>query len=378
MGNRIKPFINSKEISDESNSEKKIPYSYTPNSEDDENDNNINDDDDDFNKPKREIKNIKLKCIRIIKGHHKWCNCLIKLKSNNLCSCSGDKSINIYSNDTNFNVILTISSCHDDFILHILEVYNFVLVSCSSDGNMKIWKIKLNSNIQKENSFYLMKTIKAHILDVWKALFIEEKNQLVTCGSDTLIKVWDINLIKNSDNENIDTNNYSNNNPIINKDKKDIIICELNKELKSHTYWILTMIQVKNSKKNINYLVSNSGDLTIKFFDINQNYILVHSMNNNICCKPGAMINYNDEKFLIGGLRGTFFYIINFLNFQIESKIYGGFDETATILVLKKNNLIHNGGFLIGGKKNVFIIFQNILMNGKELKTKHIKLLYIV
>lgn len=96
------------------------------------------------------------------------------------------------------------------------------------------------------------------------------------------------------------------------------------------------MIQDKNNKKNINYLISNSVDLTIKFFDINQNYNLIHSMNNNICCKPETMANYNDEKFLIRGLRGTFFHIINFINFQIEAKIYGGVDEIATILVLKK------------------------------------------
>ena len=373
MGNNINSLFNSKELPDKSQSDEKIPYSYTPNSEDDDNDNNL-DDNDDFNKPKKEIKKIKLKCVRIIKGHHKWCNSLIKLKSDNLCSCSGDKSINIYSNDNNFNVILTIPSCHDDFILYILEIYNFVIASCSSDGNMKLWKIILNSNIQNENSYYLLKTVKAHFLDVWKIVFIEERNQIVSCGSDSLIKVWDINLVKTGkieDNKNIDINNYSNNNnPNSNKEKKDIINVELNKEIKSHKYWILTMIQAKNNKKNVNYLISNSGDSTIKFFDINQNYNLIHSMNNHICCKPGAMANYNEEKFLIGGPRGIFFYIINFLNFQIEAKIYEGVDEIATILVLKKNNFIHNGGFLIGGKKKCFYYFSEYLYEWKGIKNK--------
>ena len=374
MGNNIKPLFKSKELSDKTQSNEKIPYSYTPNSEDDDNNDNDNniDDNDDFNKPKKEIKKIKLKCVRIIKGHHKWCNCLIKLKSNNLCSCSGDKSINVYSNDNNFNVILTIPSSHDDFILYVLEVFNFVIVSCSSDGNMKIWKIVLNSNIQNENNYYLLKTIKAHLLDVWKALFIEERNQIVSCGSDSLIKVWDISMIKNDkidDNQNIDINNYSNSNLNSTKEKKDIINVELNKEIKAHKYWILTMIQAKNNKKNVNYLISNSGDSTIKFFDINQNYNLKHSMNNHICCKPGAMTNYNDEKFLIGGPRGTFFYIINFLNFQIEAKIYEGVDEIATILVLKKNNFIHNGGFLIGGKQKCFYYFSEYSYEWKGIKS---------
>lgn len=65
-------------------------------------------------------------------------------------------------------------------------------------------------------------------------IIIEEKNKLVSCGSDSLIKVWDINLVKNDkidDNNNIDINNYLNNNPNSNKGKKDIINVELNKEI---------------------------------------------------------------------------------------------------------------------------------------------------
>ena len=130
------------------NKEKLIPYSYIPNSSDEEeedinNGNNIS------------IRNKNnLKCIRIIKGHRKWCNCLIILKSNNLCSCSGDKSINIYSNDSNFEVILTLTSCHNDFILYMLEILNSIIVSSASDGTIKFWKIFINSKNQKENNYY--------------------------------------------------------------------------------------------------------------------------------------------------------------------------------------------------------------------------------
>ena len=70
--------------------EKLIPYSYIPEETEDE----------DINNNKKGT----LKCIRVIKSHQKWCNCLIKLKSGSLCSCSGDRTINIYSNDTNFNI----------------------------------------------------------------------------------------------------------------------------------------------------------------------------------------------------------------------------------------------------------------------------------
>ena len=52
--------------------EKSIPYSYIPDSSEDEQDNIPNNN----NNSKG-----KLKCIRVIKGHYKWCNCLVLLKS---------------------------------------------------------------------------------------------------------------------------------------------------------------------------------------------------------------------------------------------------------------------------------------------------------
>ena len=50
---------------------KTIPYSYIPDPSEEDKDKSG------------------LKCIRVIKGHYKWCNCLIVLKSKHLCSCSG-------------------------------------------------------------------------------------------------------------------------------------------------------------------------------------------------------------------------------------------------------------------------------------------------
>ena len=164
--------------------EKSIPYSYTP---------------DQIDEKDLDNKKGTLKCIRIIKGHQKWCNCLIVLKSGNLCSCSGDKSINIYSNDYNFKVILHLPSCHTDFILFLLEIYDSIIASSSSDGTIKFWKLILNSNNNtEENSFYFIETIYAHESDVWKILFIPNNSQLVSCGSDSLIKIWDLDIAKNN------------------------------------------------------------------------------------------------------------------------------------------------------------------------------------
>ena len=321
--------------------EKPIPYSYTP---------DINEEKDVINTKG------KLKCIRVIKGHQKWCNCLIVLKSGNLCSCSGDKSINIYSNDKNFNVILNLPSCHTDFLLFLLELFDSIIASSSSDGTIKFWKINLNSNDNiKENSFYLIETIYAHESDVWKILFIPNNSQLISCGSDSLIKIWDLEIIQGIQNND-------------NKDNKYKINFIQNKILSDHLYWVSSIINVTNNNLNINYLVSGSGDNTIKFYNISQNYDFINSMNKVICCQQGTLVNYDNKRFLIGGGRGIFFYVVNFIHFQVESKIFGGNEEINTILVLKRNKIRKKTGFLLGGKERCFHF-----VDGFEYKDKIVK-----
>ena len=318
--------------------EKLIPYSYIPEETEDE----------DINNNKKGT----LKCIRVIKSHQKWCNCLIKLKSGSLCSCSGDRTINIYSNDTNFNILLNIPTCHSDFILYILELPNLILASSSSDGTIKFWKIHINNYIDNSlgnNTYYLIETIFAHETDVWKILFISKKSQLISCGSDALIKVWDLKI-------------FSQKNNIISIDYI------LSKVLSYHKYWVSSIIKVKNENLNVNYLVSGSGDNTIKFYNIYDKYNLVHSMEKVICCQQGTLINYSNKKFLIGGGRGIFFYVVNFIYFQVESKIFGGNEEINSILLLKKNKFRKKNGFLLGGKERCFHYVEE-----KEYKHKIIK-----
>ena len=366
MGNKITSLFNSSNLGDlninqsnnitQNNStqnsqikENKIPYSYIPNSSEDEEEDNTN-----------KINKHKLKCIRIIRGHRKWCNCLIILKSNNLCSCSGDKSINIYSNDNNFKVILTLPSCHDDFILYMIELFDSIIASSSSDGTIKFWKIILNSDNPEVNNYYLIQSIIAHESDTWKILHIQERNELVSCGSDSLIKIWKLNYIQNN-----------------NENEKDIINYDLIKTLTEHKYWISSIIQVKNDEKNINYLVSGSGDTTIKFYDINKDYIFIHTINRVLCCQQGTLVNYDNKSFLIGGGRGIFFYVVNFIHFQVEAKIFGGNEEVNTILVLNNNKFIQNGGFLIGGKECCFYyIYENTYEHIKIKKRAHKKYIY--
>ena len=301
-----------------------------------------------------------MKCIRVIKGHQKWCNCLIVLKSGNLCSCSGDKSINIYSNDNNFNVILHLPSCHTDFILFLLELYDSIIASSSSDGTIKFWKMILNSNKNADkNAFYFIETIYAHESDVWKILFIPNNSQLVSCGSDALIKIWDLDI------------------QIQNNDNKYTITFLQNKILSDHLYWVSSIINITNKDLNINYLVSGSGDNTIKFYNISHNYDLINSMSKVICCQQGTLVNYDNKRFLIGGGRGIFFYVVNFIHFQVECKVYGGNEEINTILVLKRNKIRKKTGFLIGGKERCFHFVDDVEYKDKIIKENaHEKYIY--
>ena len=72
-----------------------------------------------------------------------------------------------------------------------------------------------------------------------------------------------------------------------------------------------------------------------------------------------------------------FFYVVNFIRFQVEAKVYGANEEINSILVLKNNQLIHNGGFLVGGKECCFhYIYENTYSNKLIKKRAHEKYIY--
>ena len=69
--------------------------------------------------------------------------------------------------------------------------------------------------------------------------------------------------------------------------------------------------------------------------------------------------------------------MVNFIHFQVESKVYGGNEEINTILVLKRNKIRKKTGFLIGGKERCFHFLDALEYKDKIVKENaHEKYIY--
>jgi WD40 repeat protein len=278
----------------------------------------------DFSINQKEINSEKIKCKSIINEHKKWINCIISLKNKNFASCSGDLSIKIFSGllKDNFKCLINIENAHLNYILYLTQLINENIVSCSSDGSIKFWNI----NFEKLN-YILLFTLNEHQNDVWKLIQLKNLN-LVSCSSDKTIKIW-----KEKENE-------------INKYEKI-------KEIKGYNLYIESILEIKTND-NINYLLSGGGDLSIKFYDINNNFNLIFQIDNFYIVHQMSFIQIDNNKICCGGNGNGFISIINFRNFQIETNIKINFNDIYVI------NLLKNGNIIISGKdKNLIIINKN-------------------
>ena len=260
-----------------------------------------------------EIGKEKIKCICILKEHNKWINCLICLKSKNFASCSGDRSIKIFSGELkdNFKCILKINNCHFDYILFLTELNNENLVSCSTDSTIKIWKINL-----EELNYELLITLDKHEGDVWKILELKNTLNLVSCSSDKTIKIW--------------------------KENKEKNIYDVIKEIKGYKLWIESILEII-TKDNINYLVSGGGDLNIKFYDINNDFNFICQFDNVLVVHQMSFIQLDEFRICAGGTGNGFYTVINFRNFQREINVKIHSNDIYAMLLLKNGKIITTG-----------------------------------
>jgi len=88
----------------------------------------------------------------IIKEHSSWICNIIQLNSGILISCSDDKTIKLFKIEGNKYEVLQTLNYHKDRVSRIIEINNKILVSSSLDSSI-IFYIKDNNVYKKDYQF---------------------------------------------------------------------------------------------------------------------------------------------------------------------------------------------------------------------------------
>lgn len=170
-----------------------------------------------------------MKCIKTLKGHGDWVNCLIELRDSRLVSGSEDGTIKLWS--TTENKPLSVYKGHTDAVLGLIQFTNTQLISCSRDKTVKIWNIsngkEINSlsinqpfccicsvsdtsialgggdnairlvNLAEETEIPEFAILEGHTNQVQAIICVDVLKSIYASGSDdNTIKVWDFDLKK--------------------------------------------------------------------------------------------------------------------------------------------------------------------------------------
>ena len=83
---------------------------------------------------------LRINLLKTIKAHTKCVNTMKFLADGRLASCSSDNLIKIYNMNNNFNCDIIIQG-HYSNVVHISQLDNNKLISCSYAKDIKIWTI---------------------------------------------------------------------------------------------------------------------------------------------------------------------------------------------------------------------------------------------
>ena len=220
--------------------------------------------------------------FKTLKYHFDIINYLDKLKNGKLVSCSDDKSLKIYKENT-FEVQLSIEE-HSKRINSFTQLRDGRIITCSADHTMKL--IKLIG----DNSYQIDQTLNGHYGDVYKIIETKE-NELISISKDKTMKVWILN--KNNNFEYITTIVFQNKNSNCN-------ILKLNDK---------------------EFVTSSCQDECLKFWNLN-NYSFIMSIDNIKTPWPLKTLTLLEKDILcVGGGRSTGFYFIKISTHQIEKNI---------------------------------------------------------
>ena len=221
--------------------------------------------------------------------------------SGNIVSVSDDKSIIIY--DNLFNVLQRISDAHSQqiYYVEIKDENNFV--TCSKDKTIKTW-------IKRNNKFEINKTINdAHDSDITKVIY-NSKGNLISCSFDYSIKIWEE---KNGEYINIKTLSHSkyiftlllleDKNLLVSSGSDGTIFWDLNnnyqKIILNDTYceWNHGIERIGNDR----IIIQDNSTFNLKIFSISQKKIILQIGND---FESNAINNFENKGiFFVGGER---------------------------------------------------------------------------
>jgi WD40 repeat protein len=173
-------------------------------------------------------KSIEIKNMNELKGHSKSVQDIVILTDNSFASCSGDKTIIIWSK----SIPIANLTGHTDYVI-ALEYYsaNHILVSGSKDTTIRLWNTS--------SSFSEIVTMYFHE-DSVNSLLILSNQTLISGSCDNKIAVWNLSAFK------------------------------VNLELEAHKGCVNALVLYNLNK----FLVSGSTDTTVIIWDISNNFKL--------------------------------------------------------------------------------------------------------
>ena len=221
--------------------------------------------------------------------------------SGNIVSVSNDKSIIIY--DNLFNVLQIISDAHSQqiYYVEIKDENNFV--TCSNDKTIKTW-------IKRNNKFEINKTINnAHDSDITKVIY-NSKGNLISCSLDYSIKIWEE---KNGEYINIKTLSHSkyiftlllleDKNLLVSSGSDGTIFWDLNNNYQKITFndtyceWNHGIERIGNDR----IIIQDNSTFNLKIFSISQKKIILQIGND---FESNAINNFENKGiFFVGGER---------------------------------------------------------------------------
>ena len=112
----------------------------------------------------------------------------LQLENEKLMSCC-DESIKIWTLfEDSFKCDYTIGEAHYDKIRKVISLTNNRMVSCSSDGTIKMW----NSN----HPYKHIKTFQGHTDSVNSIIQLKGKPKLISGSKDDTLRIWNLSTYK--------------------------------------------------------------------------------------------------------------------------------------------------------------------------------------